>query len=454
VHHIGWFDMALICLFMIGLYTNFTIQVSAKVPFPSVVAGVAGMIMLWRRRNQITSAAFAGFITVVALYIASILSATDIRFLPRRMNGLIQITYSLIIAYALFLTVIQASRQQIARLFLVFSLVIVVGCLLEQYTGLKSISDAARKVLYSQGLYDADLRDVFLYNRVRPKFFASEPSVVTLCFTLFTFVWMVVSPWRWKLVLYIGLVGLGLVAMPGPTLLLMLLLVLPYMLFLASRKAGRLDFGRLLIVACLATAFAGPLVMLAKSMFSARFAEIAAGNDPSFFYRVQGPALAGLDVMAHYPFAGAGLSGDPFIENEVTNVYLRSPYYSAGWKVVSPATELVVNYFWLHWIFLGLVWGLIMIAALTVWLRALGVPSIAFCWLVWAIIGQAAGAYVGPLCWTVFFLAGAAAILNQRANLPYERGGRAGARTRQSITRLRPSMPPSAYRSPAAEIET
>ena len=46
---------------------------------------------------------------------------------------------------------------------------------------------------------------------------------------------MVVSPWRWKLVAYVGLVGLGLFAMPGPTLLLMLVLILPYMLFLASR---------------------------------------------------------------------------------------------------------------------------------------------------------------------------------------------------------------------------
>jgi hypothetical protein len=268
------------------------------------------------------------------------------------------------------------------------------------------------------------------YKRVRPKFFASEPSSVTFCYTLFTFLWMVVSRWRWKLVAYVGLLGLGLFAMPGPTLLLMLLLMVPYMLFLASRRAGRLDVGRLLMVACIAVFFFGAFFVLAESLFPARLEAIMSGDDPSFFYRVQGPALAGLDVIAHYPIAGGGLTGDPFLEKEITNVYLRSSFYSAAWQVVSPATELVVNYFWLHWIYLGLVWGLIVMAALTVWLRVLGVPSPAFCWVVWAILGQASGAYVGPTCWAVLFLAGAAAVLHQRAATSKDLRGRAGAEHR------------------------
>jgi hypothetical protein len=427
---IDWLDMALICLFLIGMYTNYTIMVSAKVPFPSAPCGIAGLILLWRRRDLITPRAFVGFIIVLLLFLISVLCATDIRFLPRRTNGLIQLTYSLIIGYALFLTVTHASRRQIAGLFLGFSLVILVGCLLEGHAGLRPLSDAVRNVLYSQGIYENDLRDVMFYKRVRPKFFASEPSSVTFCYTLFTFLWMVVSRWRWKLVAYVGLLGLGLFAMPGPTLLLMLLLMVPYMLFLASRRAGRLDVGRLLMVACIAVFFFGAFFVLAESLFPARLEAIMSGDDPSFFYRVQGPALAGLDVIAHYPIAGGGLTGDPFLEKEITNVYLRSSFYSAAWQVVSPATELVVNYFWLHWIYLGLVWGLIVMAALTVWLRVLGVPSPAFCWVVWAILGQASGAYVGPTCWAVLFLAGAAAVLHQRAATSKDLRGRAGAEHR------------------------
>jgi hypothetical protein len=411
---IDWLDMALLCLFLAGLYTHYTIQISAKVPFPSAPAGIAGLFLLWRRRDQIKPASFAGFLAVVLLYLLSIFAATDIRFLPRRTNGLIQLIYSLTIGYALFLTVTQASRRQIAGLFLGFALVILVGCLLEGHAGLRPLSDAVRNALYSQGIYENDLRDILFYKRVRPKFFASEPSSVTFCYTLFTFLWLVVSRWRWKLVAYVGLLGLGLFAMPGPTLLLLLLLMAPYMLFLASRRAGRLDVGRLLAVACLAVVFLGCFVVLAQSLFPARLEAITSGDDPSFFYRVRGPALAAFDTFSRYPFAGAGLAGEHIVEKDITNVYLRSPFYSANWQVVTPATELVINYFWEHWIYLGLVWGFIVMAGMTLWLRVLGVPSPAFCWMVWAILGQASGAYVGPACWAVLFLAGAAAVLHQR----------------------------------------
>ena len=83
-------------------------------------------------------------------------------------------------------------------------------------------------------------------------------------------------------------------------------------------------------------------------------------------------------MLTYYPIAGAGLTGEPFIESEVTNLYLRSSYYSAGWQIVTPATELLINYFWLHWIYLGLICGVITMAAMTAWLRA-RCASPAFC---------------------------------------------------------------------------
>jgi hypothetical protein len=244
----------------------------------------------------------------------------------------------------------------------------------------------------------------------------------------------VVSRWRWKLVLYVILVGLGMFAMPGPTLLLMLLLTLPYMLFLASRRSGRLDFRRVLLVTLGAVFFLGAFIVLAQSLFPVRLEEVTSGNDPSFFYRVRGPAIAGVEIMGSYPLAGAGLTGEPFIENQVVDVYVRSPAYSATWQVVKPATELLINYFWLHWIYLGLVWGLILAAAVTVWFLVIGVPSPAFCWMVWAILGQASGAYVGPTCWAVLFLAGAAAVLHQRSQPQRERRGVVAISVHRGVT--------------------
>jgi hypothetical protein len=307
----------------------------------AVPVHAVGLLLLWRRRDLMTPPHVAGVVSVLALYLMSILCATNIAFLLRRTNGLIQLTYSITICYALFLTVAQGTRRQIGRLFLGFSLVILIGCLLETHAGLRPVSDAVRNVLYSKGVYENDLRDVLFYHQARPKFFASEPASVTFCYTLFTFIWMVVSEWRWKM-----------------------------------------------------------------------------------------------------SAAGAGLSGEPFIESEVTNLYVRSTG-SAGWQVVSPATELLINYFWLHWIYLGIVWGLLIIAALTAWLRVLGVPSPAFCWVAWAILGQASGAYVGPTCWALLFLAGGAAVLYQRSEQREAKYRAASATTpyglslRRRILRLR-----------------
>ncbi len=236
----GW-DVLLVCVFLVGLYTNYTIMVTAKVPFPSLPSGVAGLILLWRRRDLITERALRWFLIVELLFLISMLCAPNVAFLPRRSNGLIQLTYSLTIGYALFLTITLASRRQVAAILLGFALIILVGCLAETYAGLRSVSNAVRKVLYSSGVYENDLRDVLFYKRIRPKFFASEPASVTFCYTLFSFLWLVVSRWRWKLLGYAGLVAVGLFAMPGPTLLLMLLLLLPYLMFLrksAGRQAG------------------------------------------------------------------------------------------------------------------------------------------------------------------------------------------------------------------------
>jgi hypothetical protein len=384
------------------------------------------LILLWRRRDLLINRAFGLFVAVLLLYLVSIFCAPNIAFLQRRTNGLIQLTYSITIGYALFLTVRHASRRQISNLFLAFAIVILVGCLLETYGGLRPISDAVRNVLYRKGVYENDLRDLMFYNRVRPKFFASEPASVTFCYTLFSFLWFVISPWRGKLLIYLGLVGAGLFAMPGPTLLLMLLLLLPYLLFLDSRRSGRLDLGRFLVVLMGAAIFLGIFGVLGQTLFPHRLEAVTSGNDPSFFYRVQGPALAGMYMMTHYPLAGAGLTGEPFIEGEVTNLYLRSSYYSAGWQIVTPATELLINYFWLHWIYLGVAWGLALAVAISKWLRVLGVPSVGFCWLGWAILGQASGAYVGPTCWAVLFLLGAAAILNQQGQ-PERQSAKGGA---------------------------
>ena len=353
------------------------------------------------------------FLVVVVVYLGSILCADDLVFLTKRFTGFVQLVYSLVLGYAVFLTLLRAERRQLATIFLAFCLVIMAGALLEDYGGLRPISDAARSVLYDKGeIYDADLRDFLLYGRIRPKLFASEPSAVTFAYTLLAFVWLLVSAWRWKIVGYGALMVGGMFAMPGPTLLLMVLLLIPYMLLvLASRGTG---FVRMIGGLCVCAVVAAAFAVIGQSVYAARLHQIVMGQDASFFYRVIGPALVARNVVATHPIAGAGLTGGPYIASEVINVFMQSPEFSPAWHV-EDAGKTITNYFWLHWIYLGLVWGGVAIAALTVWLKTLGVPSALFCWIVWAILGQASGAYVGPKTWAVFFLAAAGAVIYERS---------------------------------------
>lgn len=413
---LGGVDLALLIIFFIGIYLGVSLPVAEGVPFPAAPAGIAGIILLWRRRDRIEPFHLSVLLLIILLYVGSILSATDYGFLRKRFTGLIQLTYSLVISYALFLTILETSRKQLAGLFFWFLVFIVIGCFLEQYTPLKAVSDAVRVTIYDHGVYESDLRDQLLYGKVRPKLFTSEPSAVTFGYTLFLSAWFIISRARGKILIFAAFLGIGLIAMPGPTLLLALLVLPPYYFFITplitprhklipGYRAGILIVGGFLLIA---------FVLLGTTIFAERFNQIASGEDPSFFYRVIGPVLVAMEVVRTYPWAGAGLTGEPFIDQLVINTFVKSAHYSAAWKF-SKVSEVITNYFWLHWIYLGLVWGIVLLAAHTAWLRVLGVPSVLFCWAYWVIFGQASGAYVGPKTWVVMMLAAGLSLLCVRS---------------------------------------
>ncbi|HET6196771.1 MAG TPA: hypothetical protein VFE12_13495 [Acetobacteraceae bacterium] len=408
-------DCALVVLFLLGLYLGVAIQVTEKVPLTCAPSGFAGLWMLWRRRNEIRQSHLAGLMLVLLVYIGSILSADDINWLGKRTTGLLQLTYSLVIAYGMFLTMVRADRSQIAAILLTFCLFIIVGCAFEQWGGLRPLSDFVRAKLYNAGyVYDADLRDEILYGRVRPKLFTSEPSAVTFAYTHYCAVWLALSAWRYKYLVYVGLLGLAIVVLPGPTLMLMLLLATPYLMFLAggtrrtspSRMIGAVVVSSLIVL----IAYVGGQVLFAERLHA-----LQSGKDASFFYRFTGPMLVAFDMFKHHPWAGAGLTGEPYIADRVLNVFMNSASFQSAWRIPKVA-DVLTNFFWLHWIYLGAVWGVIVIAALSVWLRLLGSASILYCWAVWTVLGQASGSYVGPKTWAVLLIGAATAILVARAS--------------------------------------
>ncbi|MDE1145963.1 MAG: hypothetical protein PW843_04980 [Azospirillaceae bacterium] len=410
------FDWVLLVGFLLGIYTGFAIQITPNVPFPAAISGVTGVVLLWRRRHRISPGGLAAFLGVTLLLLASILYAPGLDLLSKRTTGLLQMIYSLVISYALFLTVVEAGPAAFCRLMLVFILTIIVGTVLETYAGLGAISDAVRQKIYTSGVYDADIRDELLYGKVRPKLFTSEPSAVTFSYTLFSFCWLLTSTWRYKRVGYLFMMAAAMVAMPGPTLLLMLLLLgLHEMVPKGGDEAPTLLSVRLIKIGTVAALALIAFAVIASSVYSARLDNIANGDDESFFYRVIGPFLVTVEVVKNHPILGIGLTGEQMIADTIATVFLRSGSFSPLWNIPEP-NEVMTNYFWLHWVYLGLCGGIVLMLAITGWLRSLGVRALALCWLGWAILGQASGAYVSPKTWTVLMLIAACSILHAQAH--------------------------------------
>ncbi len=413
----------LVALFLLGLYLGVALMLPGGTPFPSFIAGLAGGLLLLTHRVCMTERHIVAILAVLVLYLLSILGAPDYSLLGEHFKGFIQLSYSLVIGYAFFLALVRYDRRRLAAIFLAFCIAILVGCVLETYTALRDVSDAFRERVFHTGVYVADLRDQILYGRIRPKLFTSEPSAVTFAFALFAFVWYVLSQARGKIVIYLLLLGAAYYFMRGPTLVLAAALIPAYEMLLATRKGlpggRRMDAGRMIVAAVLALGLALAVVPFLQNFYAERIQQIASGQDPSFFARVIAPPILAFKIIEHYPVAGAGLTGWEYLEDMTQQIYASAEWFSSNYRFQGAANS-ITNYFWLHWIFLGLLWGTVILIALTIMLKTMGVPSVLFCWIVWAAFGQGAGSYVGPQTWAVLFLAAAAAVVHERESATRE----------------------------------
>lgn len=414
------FDVFLVVLYLLGLYLGVEIRLSASTPIPMVLSGLAGALMLLKHMKRLREDQVFAMLFVIVLYFASILAASDSAFLGKRTTGLLQLAYSFIIGYGLYVTMLLLDRGTLARIFGCFCVALIIGSALEVYVEpFKALSDSVRGVIHQFGVYIADERDLRLYGGIRPKLFTSEPSALTFGFILFAFLWYVLSEWRWKLPAYGLMFAAAFLLMRGPTLLLGLALLGPYEMFLAPRRETiwgvRYDSGRAMIAVGLALAAAAAAVAVGFTLYAERIEAIQNGTDPSFFSRVTAPFLVAVEVIRDRPFAGIGLTAESMIDGLVSQIYAQSDSLMSDYSF-GAAKYALTNYFWTHWIYLGLVGGMVIAIALTCYLRTLKTPSILFCWSVWIIFGQAAGAYVSPRTWSVLYLACVVAIMHQRAS--------------------------------------
>src|SRR5262249_32430770 len=156
------------------------------------------------------------------------------------------------------------------------------------------------------------------------------------------------------------MLSIGFFLMRSPTLLLGFLLVAPYELFVAARRVGArgVEYGavRLVGAICLGVAMLAAFVAVGLTFFAERLDSMLHGLGISSFCRQLGPIRVAEAVIGQYPIAGAGLTAEEFVRETVLQIYASSPEMPARWTVDKIAAVLS-NYFWLHWIYLGIVFG-------------------------------------------------------------------------------------------------
>jgi len=113
-------------------------------------------------------------------------------------------------------------------------------------------------------------------------------------------------------------VRLGTFAMPGSTLMLMLLLICPICFpgDESARTGGKLDYVRAVRCFCIAMLFLGALSCWASRCLP-RGSRKRLRQRSELLLSRQGPLLAAIDVARSYPLGRDGLTGEPFIEREV-----------------------------------------------------------------------------------------------------------------------------------------
>jgi len=179
-------------------------------------------------------------------------------------------------------------RRRLSRIFLLFCLIVLVGCVLENVASpFRNLSDAFRAKMFASGVYVADARDQLFYGRIRPKLFTSEPSAVTFAYTLFAFAWYVLSHARLKLFIYLGLLAAGYLSMRGPSLFLGVAAIPFYAILLASRRGppwavqyNPIAAAGALVVAAVLSSGA---ILIGETLYQERISPFSAAMIPASF---------------------------------------------------------------------------------------------------------------------------------------------------------------------------
>lgn len=393
----------LVAAHLLGIYLAVPLRGPGGVEFPVATTLVTVPALLLANFHRVRSHQLLPAVALCVIAAMSVLLApSPLSYFGVRARGLVIWIWSIVAAYVLMVEIFSWKREDVARLFGSFAAAILVGAVLENYAGLRVVSDYFRAAAFVSAQDQSVVRDLEMVGFIRPRLFTSEPSDVAKFFTLSAFGWIALSACRARHLVGAVALGAGLwligspIVLAGAGLQAMLLVTgqrlcsvdLPL-----SRPVKRLGF---LLVAVAGFAFASWLLLT-------RVQSLASGADASTVIRIAAPIVVTAITLRQSPLWGAGVSGTESIETAIVDAYsalgLTTFLESAELGGFQIANQ-ISNAFWLHWINFGLFGGSLVLVILAWWMRELGVRRRWFAAFAIFLFAQTMGAAHGPYFWT------------------------------------------------------
>jgi hypothetical protein len=396
----------LVVLIFIGLHTGISIAKGDQVLVPYALSGLSAVciLVLHLQKALRTPSRSLWYLTVAVFCMAALAGIKNGGFVQPIISAGLFI-YSIMIAYATAVGLSVLGLRRARKIFFAAALVLIIGCVLELYGGLKPVSDAFRAAVNTwRAYYNSDLRDQQSYGGLRPNFFASEPSVLGIMAGYSIMFWFISRSKLTgaRMLATTFLAGLAFLIIRSPTVLVCLVSALIF--FFAetavNKKIPRFRLVVLGVCSLLAIIFVPPIVAAISSY----------GQTGSFFLRELVPSMIFVQVIKTDPLFGVGLGGwQNFMSGALTSysnsgAFARFPYiYNDVMSGQVSGKHLITNQFWELWIDFGLVGGGLVLAL--VW-RTLGRMSVTHRMLVFsaaAMMMTMLGGINTPIGWVGLF---------------------------------------------------
>ena len=410
-------DRLLVAVVLIALHTN---PFDAQQPVPYLISFIAAGMLFLRNTRRMTARETRFVVLFLLLALVCSIIAPRPQYMFARMRSFAYLGASVIAGFSLYLELRGWPKTTLARWAGVAAMILLVGSLFEvALEPVKKISDAYRYVNFSFP-YEADLRDIYYHQGIRPKFFSSEPSYLGKHFAFFLICWLYVSKHRYRILQFIFLSAAGFVIIRSPVIFILTVAAFCYLLFdPSSRLIDRSQISKRVIVvglgSILTAAFFGWIVW---NSIGPRMMLFIGGDDKSSTVRLLASFEVVPKLLVFNPLTGIGVGGtEAFAYDVIADNYegIR------GGLIREKIDQGMLEYLVQNWpanfiISFGLFGSCVGLFLLVRLQRTVAYGKGFLFWPIFFAIGLTEGALNGLRIWTIFFVLLAYLVANETRN--------------------------------------